>query len=178
MIDNASPCHVTPLSNKSLSSFPDKLFGPMEFSRRDLAALDIMRGRDSGLPDYNTVRKYFNLDPVTDWQKIGEKLKSANQEVCPNYCVLLLSVYHYLYSSVLAHPLTGQPYDCVRSSASFFPEVVSWSVREKKNRGILDRLSSVELGACLTRLASTRLRSARLGSAQSYRDVQGRPGRI
>ena len=27
----------------------DKLFGPMEFSRRDLAALNIMRGRDSGL---------------------------------------------------------------------------------------------------------------------------------
>lgn len=53
----------------------------MEFSRRDLAALDIMRGRDSGLPDYNTVRKYFNLDPVTDWQTIGEKLKSASQEV-------------------------------------------------------------------------------------------------
>ncbi|XP_022705418.1 dual oxidase-like isoform X3 [Varroa jacobsoni] len=63
------------------SDVRDKLFGPMEFSRRDLAALDIMRGRDSGLPDYNTVRKYFNLDPVTDWQTIGEKLKSASQEL-------------------------------------------------------------------------------------------------
>ena len=39
----------------------NKLFGPLDFSRRDLAALNIMRGRDGGLPDYNTVRKYYQL---------------------------------------------------------------------------------------------------------------------
>ena len=37
------------------SDVRNKLFGPMEFSRRDLASLNIMRGRDSGFPDYNTV---------------------------------------------------------------------------------------------------------------------------
>lgn len=37
------------------SDVRDKLFGPNEFSRRDLGALNIMRGRDNGLSDYNTV---------------------------------------------------------------------------------------------------------------------------
>lgn len=37
------------------SDVRDKLFGPNEFSRRDLGALNIMRGRDNGLADYNTV---------------------------------------------------------------------------------------------------------------------------
>ena len=40
------------------SDVRNKLFGPMEFSRRDLASLNIMRGRDNGLPDYNTVIFY------------------------------------------------------------------------------------------------------------------------
>lgn len=37
------------------SDVRDKLFGPNEFSRRDLGALNIMRGRDNGIADYNTV---------------------------------------------------------------------------------------------------------------------------
>lgn len=40
------------------SDVRDKLFGPNEFSRRDLGALNIMRGRDNGLADYNTVCIY------------------------------------------------------------------------------------------------------------------------
>lgn len=52
------------------SDVRDKLFGPNEFSRRDLGALNIMRGRDNGVPDYNTVSiqhqlPHWNLDWLT-----------------------------------------------------------------------------------------------------------------
>ena len=47
------------------SDVRNKLFGPMEFSRRDLASLNIMRGRDNGLPDYNTVNIDFKYDFIS-----------------------------------------------------------------------------------------------------------------
>lgn len=58
----------------------EKLFGPMEFSRQDLGALNIMRGRDNGLPDYNTVRKYFHLPPVKVRQPTRRPAFSARTE--------------------------------------------------------------------------------------------------
>ncbi|XP_065579570.1 dual oxidase-like isoform X2 [Artemia franciscana] len=52
----------------------NKLFGPMEFSRRDLGAINIMRGRDMGLSDYNSARKSFKLKPVKEWSEINPQL--------------------------------------------------------------------------------------------------------
>ncbi len=46
-------------------------YGPLEHSRRDLAAVIIQRGRDHGLPDYNTARMAFNLQPVTSFRAIN-----------------------------------------------------------------------------------------------------------
>lgn len=63
------------------SDVRDKLFGPMEFTRRDLGALNIMRGRDNGLPDYNTVRAYYNLPKLKDWNDINPKLFSEKPEL-------------------------------------------------------------------------------------------------
>jgi len=48
------------------------VFGPLDFSRRDLMAVNIQRGRDHGLPDYNTARRYFDLDEITDWEQINK----------------------------------------------------------------------------------------------------------
>ncbi len=53
----------------------------MEFSRRDLAALNIMRGRDNGLPDYNTVRKCHGLEVITEWGQINPWLNSTRPDL-------------------------------------------------------------------------------------------------
>lgn len=63
------------------SDVRDKLFGPMEFSRRDLGALNIMRGRDNGLADYNTIRSYYKLKKITEWADINPKLFKERPEV-------------------------------------------------------------------------------------------------
>jgi dual oxidase len=63
------------------SDVRNNLFGPMEFSRRDLAALNIMRGRDNGLPDYNTVRRCNNLEVIKEWSEINPVLNVTHPEL-------------------------------------------------------------------------------------------------
>ena len=53
----------------------------MDFSRRDLAALNIMRGRDNGLPDYNTVRKCFNFPMLNHISEINPEQYVKNPEL-------------------------------------------------------------------------------------------------
>ncbi|XP_076805586.1 dual oxidase 2-like isoform X1 [Clavelina lepadiformis] len=50
------------------------VFGPLEFSRRDLMALNIQRGRDHGLPDYNTARRAFGLQEKQTFEEINPTL--------------------------------------------------------------------------------------------------------
>jgi hypothetical protein len=47
------------------------LFGPPGAGGLDLAALDIQRGRDHGLPDYNSLRDFYALDLVTSFDQIS-----------------------------------------------------------------------------------------------------------
>jgi dual oxidase len=60
------------------SDVRNNLFGPMEFSRRDLAALNIMRGRDNGLADYNMVRKCHGLPRIEDFSEINPYLNATD----------------------------------------------------------------------------------------------------
>lgn len=45
------------------------------FGGLDLVSLNIQRGRDHGLPDYNTVREFFGLGRVTDFSEITREEK-------------------------------------------------------------------------------------------------------
>jgi len=74
----------------------DKLFGPLDFSRRDLAALNIMRGRDNGLADYNTVRQAFKLPKITEWKDINPPLYSRQPELFDE----LAELYNYELDNV------------------------------------------------------------------------------
>ena len=80
--------------NVLCSDVRNMLFGPMEFSRRDLAALNIMRGRDNGLPDYNEVRKCHGLPKITEWEQINPK--SYQEE--PDIFEKMAEVYQNLVS--------------------------------------------------------------------------------
>ncbi|XP_013378732.1 dual oxidase 2-like isoform X2 [Lingula anatina] len=60
------------------------VFGTLDFSRRDLMAVNIQRGRDHGLPDYNTARKFLQLKPREKWEDINQDLCQGdiNSEGC------------------------------------------------------------------------------------------------
>jgi hypothetical protein len=49
----------------------NELFGPPGAGGLDLAALDIQRGRDHGLPDYNNLRARYHLAAVTSFNQIS-----------------------------------------------------------------------------------------------------------
>ena len=51
------------------------LFGPPGSGGFDLASLNIQRGRDHGLPDYNTAREAYGLDPVSSFAEITDDIQ-------------------------------------------------------------------------------------------------------
>ena len=54
-----------------------RVFGPLEFSRRDLMAVNIQRCRDHGTPDYNTARAAIGLKKITSVEEFMLKTKTA-----------------------------------------------------------------------------------------------------
>lgn len=59
------------------------MYGPLRFTRTDLVAVTIQRGRDFGLRSYTEVRKSLDLPPVTTFQDINPELSSTNPQVEP-----------------------------------------------------------------------------------------------
>ncbi|XP_044256242.1 dual oxidase 2-like [Tribolium madens] len=67
--------------HKIVEDLRGNVFGPLEFPRRDLMALNIQRGRDHGIPDYNTVRQAYGLRRNTfkDFEHLSVKLNEFRQ---------------------------------------------------------------------------------------------------
>jgi peroxidase len=55
---------------KHVSAIRNVMFGPPGSGGTDLAAIDIQRGRDHGLPDYNTLRDAYGLPKFTSFSQI------------------------------------------------------------------------------------------------------------
>lgn len=58
------------VDTKMVDAVQNFLFGQPGDGGFDLASLNIQRGRDHGLPDYNTVRNAFGLNPVNSFAEI------------------------------------------------------------------------------------------------------------
>ena len=87
--------------NVLCSDVRNMLFGPMEFSRRDLAALNIMRGRDNGLPDYNEVRKCHGLPKITKWEQINPKSYQEEPDIFEKMAEVYQNLVRYTYLLII-----------------------------------------------------------------------------
>ncbi|XP_052252760.1 dual oxidase 1-like isoform X3 [Dreissena polymorpha] len=65
---------------KVVEDLQSKFYGPLHFSRHDYVAQTIMRGRDYGLPDFNSVRQYMGLPRVKSFPEINPWLNASNPE--------------------------------------------------------------------------------------------------
>ena len=48
-----------------------KVFGPLDFSRRDLMAINMQRARDHGLPDFNSARQAYGLPRIQNFEDLN-----------------------------------------------------------------------------------------------------------
>ncbi len=74
----------------------------------DLAALNIQRGRDHGIPSYNQIRKYLGMAPIVSMNERPTEISQENWDI-------LSSVYKYpddidVYAAGLSEtPASGSP---------------------------------------------------------------------
>ena len=62
-----------------VSSLRNSMFGEPGLGGLDMCAIDIQRGRDHGLPNYNQLRQYFNLQGIENWSDISNDLETIEK---------------------------------------------------------------------------------------------------
>ncbi|XP_069018991.1 dual oxidase 2 [Embiotoca jacksoni] len=59
----------------------DYMYGPLRFTRSDLVAVTIQRGRDFGLRSYTEIRRALDLPPVETFEDINSELNLTNPQL-------------------------------------------------------------------------------------------------
>lgn len=85
--------------HKIVQDLQGSLFGPLEFSRRDLMALNIQRGRDHGVPDYNSARRAYGLAEVKHVSHF-EHVNASVYHIKLTFCIFVYSL--HLFHKILA----------------------------------------------------------------------------
>uniref|UniRef100_A0A3B4Z7W2 NAD(P)H oxidase (H2O2-forming) n=1 Tax=Stegastes partitus TaxID=144197 RepID=A0A3B4Z7W2_9TELE len=67
--------------NVVVEDLRDYMYGPLRFTRSDLVAMTIQRGRDFGLRSYTEIRSALNLPPVKTFGDINPELNSTNPQL-------------------------------------------------------------------------------------------------
>ena len=60
-----------------------RVFGQLDYTRRDLMAQNLQRGRDHGLPDFNSARKAYALPPLYSFEDLNP-LYGVEQDITDN----------------------------------------------------------------------------------------------
>ena len=88
-INNRKAKHIVPLPGIQMAEKDDtyvvedlrsKFYGPLYHSNHDLVLLTIMKGRDYGLPDYNTVRCVFVREKERERERECESERARERE--------------------------------------------------------------------------------------------------
>ncbi|KAM9854893.1 dual oxidase 1 [Aulostomus maculatus] len=69
------------VDNIVVEDLRDFMYGPLRFTRTDLVALIVQRGRDFGLRSYTEVRKALNMHPVKTFEDINPELNRTNPQL-------------------------------------------------------------------------------------------------
>jgi hypothetical protein len=107
----------------------NSLFGPPGSGGLDLAALDIQRGRDHGLPDYNNLRARYDLEEVTTFAQISsdpsiqaklEQLFGNVDNIDPFVGALADDHLPGTSAGALIHAIVGNQFTRLRDGDRFF----------------------------------------------------------
>ncbi|XP_062245894.1 dual oxidase 1 [Platichthys flesus] len=67
--------------NVVVEDLRDYMYGPLRFTRTDLVAMTIQRGRDFGLRSYTELREALDLPPVKTFEEMNPELNRTNPQL-------------------------------------------------------------------------------------------------